>query len=235
MKRRYLAFDIETVKQVPANTSDWRHYRPLGISCAATITAEQDRPVMWHGGRNCNRPAKRMKRNEVQKLVKYLQEAVRNGYTIVTWNGAGFDFDILAEESGLAEACKRLARDHVDMMFHVLCQLGYGVSLSAAAIGMELTGKIMGMTGMQAPSLWADGKRNQVFRYVAQDARSTLALAEKCENERLLRWETRSGRKRRIALPNGWLPVSSAQTLPEPVTFWMTAPWPRRKFTAWLE
>lgn len=235
MKRKYLALDIETVKLVPAGASDWRPYRPLGISCAATIAAEQECPKLWCGGRNRERPAKRMKRDEVRKLVRYLQEAVRNGHTIVTWNGVGFDFDILAEESGLVETCKQLARNHVDMMFHVLCQLGYGVSLSAAAMGMGLAGKVRGMTGIQAPSLWAEGKRNQVFQYVAQDARTTLAVAEKCETERLLCWETRSGRKRRITLPKGWLLVSSAQKLPEPITFWMTSPWSRQKFTAWLE
>jgi hypothetical protein len=176
-----------------------------------------------------------MKRDEVRKLVRYLQQAVENGCTIITWNGVGFDFDILAEESGLAGACKRLALNHVDMMFHVFCQFGYGVSLSAAAMGMGLAGKIRGLTGIQAPSLWAEGQRNRVFQYVAQDACTTLAVAEKCEAERLLCWETRSGRKRRISLPKGWLPVSLAQKLPKPVTFWMTAPWPRKKFTAWLE
>jgi hypothetical protein len=49
---------------------------------------------------------------------------VRARYTIVTWNGTGFDFDILAEESGMLAECKGLAVNHVDMMFHVLCRLG---------------------------------------------------------------------------------------------------------------
>ena len=31
--------------------------------------------------------------------MQYLATQVENGYTIVTWNGLGFDFDILAEES----------------------------------------------------------------------------------------------------------------------------------------
>lgn len=52
--------------------------------------------------------------------------------------GVGFDLDILAEESGLLEHCRDLAVSHVDMMFHILCRLGYGVGLDAAARGMEL-------------------------------------------------------------------------------------------------
>jgi hypothetical protein len=235
MKRRYLALDIETVKLVPADASDWRLYRPLGISCAATLATGQEGSEVWHGGRNHQRPTNRMNRDELCKLVVYLERLVKNGYTIVTWNGAGFDFDVLAEESGLAKTCKRLARSHVDMMFHVFCQLGYGISLGAVAKGMGLVGKTGGLTGNDAPRLWAERKRNQVFRYVAQDAQTTLALAERCESERWLRWVTRSGRKRQMALPKGWLSVGSAQKLPEPITFWMTAPWSRQKFTAWLQ
>jgi hypothetical protein len=46
-KRKYLAFDIETAK-LPEN--DWRSRRPLGISCAATLLADSDEPILWHGG-----------------------------------------------------------------------------------------------------------------------------------------------------------------------------------------
>lgn len=235
MKRRYLALDIETVKLVPANAPDWRLHRPLGVSCAATLATDQNEPEVWHGGRNYEHPTNRMTCHQLCKLVGYLEELVENGYTIVTWNGVGFDFDVLAEESGLIETCKRLGRGHVDMMFHVFCQLGYGISLGAAAKGMGLDGKAGGMTGIDAPRLWAERKRSQVLRYVAQDAQITLALAEKCESEHWLRWVTRSGRKRKMALPKGWLSVVSAQKLPEPITFWMTTPWSRQKFTAWLQ
>jgi len=234
MKRKYLALDIETVKVVPLDASDWRLCRPLGISCAATLTTGQDAPKVWHGGRNSERPTSRMQRGELSKLVGYLERLVEEGHTIVTWNGVGFDFDVLAEESGLVETCKRLARSHVDMMFHILCQLGYCISLGAVAKGMGLAGKAGGMTGADAPRLWAEGKRQQVLRYVTQDAQTTLALAEMCESERVLRWVARSGRQRQMALPKGWLPVILAQRLPEPITFWMTAPLSRQKFTAWL-
>ena len=58
-------------------------------------------------------------------------------------------------------------------MFHVLCRLGHGVSLNAAAHGMGLEGKPEGMNGRLAPALWAEGKREEVLRYVAHDARTT--------------------------------------------------------------
>ena len=39
MARRYLAFDIETAKDVPGEDFNWRPHRPLGISCAATLAS----------------------------------------------------------------------------------------------------------------------------------------------------------------------------------------------------
>ena len=50
-----------------------------------------------------------MSRAEAQGLVHDLAQLVEEGYTLLTWNGLGFDFNILAEESGLQTECERLA------------------------------------------------------------------------------------------------------------------------------
>ena len=234
MNRKYLAFDIETAKLLPENEPDWKSHRPLGITCAATLLADSDELVLWHGGIERESPVERMSRQEAGKLVEYLATQVEKGYTIVTWNGLGFDFDILAEESGMPAECKKLAAEHVDMMFHVLCQLGYGVGLDAAAKGMGLAGKPDGMNGAVVPVLWAEGKREDVLQYVAQDVRTTLDMATACEARGVMRWIARSGKPRSMALRDGWLPVDQAEELPEPYTAWMSDPWPRSDFTEWL-
>ena len=225
MKRKYLAFDIETAT---VSDQNWRSCRPLGISCAATLLSDTDDVTLWQGA------SQRLSRQEAASLVEYLAAEVGHGYTVVTWNGTGFDFDILAEESGMLAECRQLARNHVDMMFHVLCRLGYGVSLNAAAKGMNLPGKPEGMNGAMAPVLWAEGKRETVLEYVAQDVRTTAELATECEACGALRWITKSGRARRMMLPRGWLTTKQAQRLPVPNTSWMTNPWVRADFTAWL-
>ena len=214
--------------------SNWKAQRPLGISCAATLAAGSSEPVLWHGVAKGNRPASRMCRKEVVKLVEYLANQVRQGYAVVTWNGVDFDFDILAEESGMLGECQRLARDHVDMMFHVVCQLGFGVSLDSAARGMGLSGKHSGLSGAVIPQLWAEGRRQEVLEYVSQDVRMTLELAETCETCRHLRWVTRGGSRREMPLPVGWRSVNSASKLPDPRCTWMGSQWSRKAFTAWL-
>ena len=223
--RRYLGFDIETAS---TTKDDWRSQRPLGISCAATLLADSREPILWHGG-------DRLSQDEAAALVRYLEDQVAQGVTLLTWNGLGFDLDILAEEAQMLPQCRALALAHVDMMFHAFCQLGHGVGLDAAAKGMGLAGKTEGMSGELAPVLWAEGRREEVLRYVAQDVRTTMELARVCEGSGALRWIARSGKVRCMALREGWLTVSDALEMPMPDTSWMDEPWPREKFTGWTE
>ena len=179
--QKYLAFDIETAAEFPASALDWRPYRPLGISCAATLASDETSARVWHGQTADGAPAPRMQKADAVGLVDYLASMTKAGYTILTWNGLAFDFDILAEESAAKDICKRLAWDHVDMMFHVFCKQGYRVALDKAAQGMRIPGKPQGMSGILAPQLWAEGRYQEVLDYVGQDVRIARNLAQKCQ------------------------------------------------------
>ncbi len=233
MARSYLAFDLEIVKPIPSSTADWKAFRPLGISCAATVT-DGDQLTVWHGEGPDGDVGDQMTPSELAGLVHYLQDATESGFTLLSWNGLGFDFDILAEESGLGELCKSLAWDHVDMMFHIFCLKGFALGLDRAAKGMGLSGKPFGMTGDLAPKYWAQGRRGEVLEYVAQDARTTIALAGVVEREGGLSWTSSRGRPQYQPLKDGWLTVRKAADLPLPDTSWMRNPWSRSKFLGWL-
>ncbi len=157
MPSRYLAFDIETAKDFPGEVSNWRRHRPLGISCAATLPSDSDKPTLWYGKTSDGKPAKQMSRQDAQTLAEHLCDMALKGYRILTWNGLAFDFDVLAEESAAAAMCKGCVLDHVDMMFHLFCCLGYPVGLEKAAQGMGLPGKTHGMTGAEAPGCGRKG------------------------------------------------------------------------------
>src|SRR5438445_2065984 len=234
MKYKYLAFDLETAKVQPTHMRDWKSARPLGICCAATYLDGDKEPVLWYGGRRPKNPEPRMTIAEARALVKYLSRQVTAGYTIVTWNGVGFDFDILAEESGMHEKCKSLAIAHVDMMFHVVCQLGFGVSLNAAARGMRLFKRREKRYGSLIPGLWANRRYEEVFNHVAQDVRITFALAMSCTERGYLRWITRFETGRMMRLPDGWQTVGVAQRTPEPIQSQVDRRWSRDSITAWM-
>lgn len=231
---RYLAFDVETAAIIPGTSFDWRSHRPLGITCAATLASDEPAARLWHGKSAEGGPSPRMRRDEARGLVEFLAERVQAGYQIVTWNGLAFDFDILAEESGEAELCKRLAWDHLDMMFHVFCSQGYRVALDKAAQGMGLPGKPPGMKGYMAPQLWAEGCYEKVLHYVGQDVATAMELAQACATCHQFRWMTAKGTVRSLNLREGWLPAKRAFCLPEPDTSWMDRPASRGEFIAWL-
>jgi hypothetical protein len=234
MPYRYLAFDIETAKEVPGEEFNWRSHRPLGISCAATLASDSSDVRLWHGKKSDGTPAARMTRDDTAGLVQYLSEMVEAGLTILTWNGLGFDFDILAEESAALAHCQEHALGHVDMMFHIVCALGYPVALEKAAQGMGLPGKPAGISGPLAPRLWAAGRYKEVLDYVAQDVRVALQIAQASELRRRFGWITRKGTKNTMPLAKGWLTVREALQLPEPDVSWMSNPLKRRDFTVWL-
>jgi len=235
MARKYLAFDIETAKDVPGADFNWKPFRPLGICCAAVLPCGTQEPTVWYGANADGTPAKQMSPSEVQKMVNQLVDLASRGYTLVTWNGLGFDFDVLAEESSSVEECRNLAVNHVDMMFHVYCDRGFPVALDKAAEALGIPGKPAGMSGMLAPRLWAQDRYQEVIDYVAQDVRMALKVAETCEKMRSFRWKTRKGQISSMNLRRGWLTVKDALRLPAPDTSWMDNPIPRSHFTQWMD
>lgn len=246
----FTAFDIEIAAEIPEGTEDWKALRPLGISCAATLT-ETGELNLWHGAEQPDgRYAERMTPAEVDDMTGYLLGRAEYGAPVITWNGLGFDMDILQEEctEAMADMIHLLARyDHIDMMFQLFCERGFCLGLDAAAKGMGLLGKTEGMHGDLAPKMWAQGREQQdlVLQYVAQDVRTTADLYLAILQRRRLDWTSKSGK------PANWAPtlrivdgdarhprmmtVDECLRLPEPDTSWMTNPWQRSKFAGWLK
>ena len=228
---RLVALDIETVKPFP-DGADWRRHRPLGIACVALASPEG--ASAWYGRDGDGAPAERMARHEVSELVDHLLEITGQGHVIITWNGMGFDWQVLAEESGRLTDCRELAQGHVDMMYHFFCSKGFPLGLAAAAAGMSVGAKTAGISGRNAPELWAGGQRQAVIDYCSQDAALTLDLATAGIINRRLSWTARSGRPNHLLLPNGWLTVRQAGQIPLPDTSWMKSPLERSVFDGWL-
>jgi hypothetical protein len=107
--------------------------------------------------------------------------------------------------------------------------------LDKAAKGMGLPGKTEGMSGELAPVLWQQGQQERVLEYVAQDVRTTLAVAKAVLLKKQIAWMSSSGKPQRVSLPQGWLTVQQALQLPLPDTGWMSQPKKRSEFLAWMK
>lgn len=235
MSQRFIAFDIETAKDVPGDDFNWKPHRPLGITCIASLSSDKSAaPRIWYSKTAAGLPAPKMTQADVASFVRFLSESLTDGVTPISWNGLAFDFDILAEESALENECKHLARNHIDMMFHVVCEKGFPVALKNAASGLGVPGKMKGVKGVNAPGLWASGQCEVVMEYVAHDVRTTLAVALEADRRRSFAWTTRKGTTSVMPLSKGWLTVDAAARLPLPDTSWMSDPPSRRDFMSWL-
>lgn len=234
---KFACFDLETARILPDEVDDLFACGPLGISCAALALSDRSEPFVWQGVPQCSQQTCR-------DIIDVLCDHADRGYTIVTWNGCGFDFRILAEESCLAADCGALALDHVDLMMIVTFTKGWYLGLDKALAGAGLEGKkqsavlsdgtSVSRLGSRAPALWAAGEYPVVLEYLKQDVSQLLRLAEAVEHSRTIQWLSASGRPQVVSVPK-MLTARECFSIPPADTSWMTSPAPRREsFVAWI-
>lgn len=234
---KFATFDLEVARGFPDGTN-WQSSAPLGISCAALGLSDQREPRYFQG-------APQMSGTKCAGLVSDLQRIVRNGYTLVTWNGTTFDFAVLAQESNCARECAELALAHVDLMVIVTFRRGHFLSLQKALLGAGIAGKkkevnlrdgtrLYEMSGKLAPDLWARGEYAAVLSYLREDVMPLLDLARTVERTKTLRWTSNKGLPSSIPIPKLWT-VRECFAFPLPDTAWMTTePLQREKFIEWM-
>jgi len=237
MMEHYAAFDIEIAKQVTG--SNWKEQRPLGISAAA-LAHDHDQITTWSA-------PERLSRNQCRQIVNDLLDRTGAGCRLVTWNGAGFDFDILAEESGMWKQCKHLCLYHVDLMAIVVCLRGHYLSLTKAAKGAGIEDKLHSVTltdgstltdmdGSKAPELWAAGEYGAVLAYLEQDVRSTLQLAKAIARQGCVRWISSKRRPNTIEIPHLYTVAKLLHIEPSiPRPTWISEPASVKKMTSWFK
>ena len=231
---KLVSFDIEISKVLPDSSGNLFDHSPLGISCAAVA---HDDIKFWQGVPN-------LTKEENQSLVRELMAYAKDGYTFVTWNGCGFDFRLLAEESGMFEECGDLALNHVDLMLLVTFTKGWFLGLDKALQGTNTARKVHELelsngeilheiSGVLAPKLWADGEHDAVLTYLRGDVEQTLALAEAVEKTRYIRWTSGRGKSQSVSVPR-LKTVRECFDIPKPDTSWMTNPPQREDFVRWI-
>jgi len=230
-----IGFDIETSCEATTDLSGTH------IICAALWSSERGAATVTYGEplEEGGMHALQIEKFGAVALVNLLLERWHLGDIIVTWNGTGFDWPILAQESGLFDDCRSLALHSIDPAFLMLCTKGFMIGLDAAAKGADLGGKLGGLSGAMAPILWRKSLEEQkrVLKYVAQDARLTGQVYLKAIQETYLGWTAGSGKKNVWSPPmhgDRMMTVEEALSLPLPDTSWMTNPRTRESCIAWM-
>jgi len=233
---KFAAFDIEIAKELPDGCEDWREFAPLGVSCAAIATRE-------HGVELFHAPGK-MREADVCAYLGRLESLIADGYTLISWNGTSFDYQVLAQESYLVDTCAEMAMSSVDLMLDVAFRKGHFLGLDKALIGASIEGKVHNVTlvdgtpiddmdGARAPTLWAAGEYAAVLKYLDRDVTSLLDLADWIEANHRIQWTAKSGKPNRVGIDR-IRTVAELFELPEPDTSWMSNPPKREQFVAWM-
>jgi len=231
---KLISFDLEISKILPEFSGNLFEYAPLGISCAAV---SHDEVRFWQG-------VPQLSKEKSQSMVKDLMAYASAGHTFVTWNGCGFDFRVLAQESGMFEECGELALHHIDMMLLVTFTKGWFLGLDKALMGANIAGKVhevtlangdilTNMDGGMAPDLWAKEEYDAVLTYLRGDVEQTLALAKVVQESKRIRWTSERGKPQSASVPH-LITVKECFDIPEPDTSWMSNPPKRENFVSWI-
>ena len=257
MISKYVAFDLEIAQELPDGCNDITPYRPLGITCAAAAVHTNGKEEVYSfypdiGDDGAYEP--RMSVEKCRDMFDMLGLWQGGGYDIVTWNGLGFDFDVLAEEVQcrayadeslcdvvkdrmFAEAVAKMAMNSVDPAFVMLCAKGYMIGLNTAAKGLGVEGKTEGMHGDLAPIMWKQGREEQekTIAYVMQDAVATSNVYRAMVELGGVRWISRSGRLNKWYHSSRDYSVGIGLKIPEPDTSWMSEPRTRKSVYDWTQ
>lgn len=234
--KKLLSYDIEIYDSFPEDGSkpDLKNIRP-SIACIGTDMDGKDFKYyfeqLWMNRKTCMR------------LVNDIQEYYNKGYIPFTWNGLNFDFRLLAIHSTMWKECARLALNHIDPMFEVVCKRGHMLGLDKVLIGCGLESKLhtvmlkdgtmfSEMSGTHAPRLWREGNYFAVRDYLEMDVLQPLKLAEHIQKTGTIQWTSNSGKKNVMKIE--LLTVKECLQLPYPDVSWMSSPVSRKSFYEWI-
>lgn len=238
---KFAFFDLETAfyteEQAALAQSDGKLLNiwdiwPFGVSVAAIKLSDREEPEVWydaecstvHAGEFpwewevASRPSRCWSERFTREFVDRLEQLDREGYALTTWNGTGFDFQLLYRMT-LDPVLKAICWRHIDPCFQMLCMRGFPVGLEAAAV--EVGGRSKEENGISAPILWAEGNYERVIRYVKGDViRLETVVREVCKSGGL-RWRTKAGALRFQPFSHLYT-VRECMQMPMPDTSWMT-------------
>lgn len=157
----------------------------------------------------------------VNCFLDELRGRLFSGERLFTWNGTGFDYQLLARLTGRYAECAELCVNSYDPCFQALCMQGFPVGLDPAARAMGFARKEM--EGASAPLLWPTERWAEVVEYGKNDAIRLKQVVLEIMRSGGLRWITRKGGLMCLPMPK-FLTVKQCLQIPFNPPYWVTDP-----------
>jgi DEAD/DEAH box helicase domain-containing protein len=145
-------FDLETLKLSDEVAGGWNNIKDFGLAVAVTWDRKHE--------------FRRWYEDDAKSLISELSKFSR----IVTFNGDGFDFEVLRGYAPL----KIPRKCSLDLLSDLERQLGHRVSLDH--VGEQTLGRYKSGSGLDAIKWWRAGKREKVARYCENDVQLLIDI-----------------------------------------------------------
>ena len=144
--------DIETTGLINGST------HPDIVSAAIAM---KDQATTFHEG------------NIAKSVYSFAKGMNNTGLTMVTFNGAKFDLEIIQHHLGFS--IQEMIDNHIDLMKCI--QLVTGKRISQSRLEKENGLQVHSMSGKDVPLYFAQGRMEEILRYNSHDAENLLNLA----------------------------------------------------------
>lgn len=237
------SFDLEIYKRLDeGQITNWPEHAPLGVACAGFGQGQAA-----HNVYHCE-PTLPMTRAALDSLVDNMLQMQEQGFLFCTWNGASFDFRVLALETGRFQDCSKLALRHCDMMLLCVWGKGWMAGLDKALRAHQLEPKksivtlsegtpLEGMDGSKFPALWQAGELGACMQYFHRDLAAEYELARAVTETKRLRFYNKAFTNvHTVNVEKMW----TVEELLEgkmgafPDTSWQDRPIQPEQFTGWI-
>lgn len=194
MNHMLKSFDLEIWKQLPDDSiKNWQEHAPIGVSLAGFGQDFGLNKVFKA------EPTRAMERWQLDEILDGMLEMQKAGTLFCTWNGASFDFRLMAIETGRFEDCSKLALAHCDLMLIAVWGKGWMVGLDKALRAHGLEGKrsavklndgteFKEMNGGHVPRLWQSGEVDACMEYFHRDLRAEYEIAHAVQKTKRLQF-----------------------------------------------
>jgi len=173
-----------------------------------------------------------MSRETAIAMLAHIAEKQRQGYAVVAWNGASFDFKMLGSLAGDNELAGRIVLSMFDPMYQVLSQKGFPLGLKAAGAGLGVA-QTKSMDGKDAPEAWIKGEHQKVTGYVIGDSEITVQIVLAIIKAGGINWTTTKGKAASVVFRK--LKTVAECLMDPPVDqSWQQNPIDKRKILSWI-
>lgn len=194
-----LAINLQSDKIIPEDGQ----LNDMGIICVSIINEKNEINTWKPENNSFGYCQNKLSSEQVNQVIEKLKQEKK----IISWNGLGFDLQILynnSSDTNLKKDLIKIAKKHVDLAYAFLCENGYMISMKKVFLE-SLNNQIDSPIDAKSyPVLWTAGKEGQelVINANQQSVSNLLTIYQDLVKNKKLKYLSKAGNL------NEWKPIT---------------------------